>query len=111
MTALAHETYSARGHLRVVGVERNLIFGTAAFLCEISIFNRQPAALLLSLLAYYTMSSDLFRKSVLNRLPAMPPTRAPWAEGDEDEDTLEELAEEEEGMSDISALPSQGSTR
>lgn len=57
------------------------------------------------------MSSDLFRKSVLNRLPAMPPTRAPWAEGDEDEDTMEELAEEEEGLSDISALLSQESTR
>jgi protein phosphatase methylesterase 1 len=57
------------------------------------------------------MSNDLFRQSVLNRLPPMPPTRAPWAEGGEDADTMEELAEEEEGLSDIAALPGQGSTR
>ena len=38
--------------------------------------------------------SDAFRKSVLNRLPRMPPTRAPWADepkpGEEDEEELEE---------------------
>jgi protein phosphatase methylesterase 1 len=37
--------------------------------------------------------SDAFRKSVLNRLPRLPPTRAPWADepaqdghGDEEEE-------------------------
>ena len=41
--------------------------------------------------------SDNFRKSILNRLPTMPPpmapTKAPWAEVDEDE--LEELEGED----------------
>jgi len=41
--------------------------------------------------------SDNFRKSVLNRLPTMPPpmapTKAPWAEVDEDQ--LEELEGED----------------
>jgi protein phosphatase methylesterase 1 len=48
--------------------------------------------------------SDNFRKSILNRLPAMPPpmapTRAPWAETDEDE--MEEL-EEGDHMGDLCA--------
>jgi protein phosphatase methylesterase 1 len=48
--------------------------------------------------------SDNFRKSVLNRLPAMPPpmapTKAPWAEIDEDE--LEEL-EGEDTMGSLGA--------
>jgi protein phosphatase methylesterase 1 len=48
--------------------------------------------------------SDNFRKSVLNRLPAMPPpmapTKAPWAEVDEDE--LEEL-EGEDTMGSLGA--------
>lgn len=38
--------------------------------------------------------SDLFRKAALSRLPAMPPTRAPWAdplEGEEGEEKLDEL--------------------
>ncbi|GFZ48458.1 Protein phosphatase methylesterase 1 [Saitozyma sp. JCM 24511] len=30
--------------------------------------------------------SDNFRKSILNRLPRLPPTRAPWADGDGDGD-------------------------
>lgn len=55
------------------------------------------------------MSNDLFRQSVLNRLPAMPLTKAPWAE--EDEDSMEELAEAEEELSDLAALPSQSSSR
>lgn len=41
--------------------------------------------------------SDNFRRAVLNRLPTMPPpmapTKAPWAEVDEDE--LEELEGED----------------
>ncbi|WVQ73010.1 hypothetical protein IAR50_002573 [Cryptococcus sp. DSM 104548] len=49
--------------------------------------------------------SDIFRKSVLNRLPDLPPTRAPWAdeplaEGDEGEE-VEELAEEVEGIAEL----------
>ena len=55
------------------------------------------------------MSNDLFRQSVLNRLPAMPLTKAPWAE--EDEDSMEELAEAEEELSDLAALPGQSSSR
>ena len=41
--------------------------------------------------------SDNFRQSILNRLPALPPsmapTKAPWAEADEDE--VEELEGED----------------
>jgi protein phosphatase methylesterase 1 len=48
--------------------------------------------------------SDNFRKSILNRLPAIPPpmapTKAPWAEVDEDE--LEEL-EGEDTMGSLGA--------
>lgn len=50
--------------------------------------------------------SDIFRKSVLNRLPAMPPTKAPWAE---DEDTVEELDgeyEEQDGIQELGAVKS-----
>ncbi|TYJ57119.1 hypothetical protein B9479_002220 [Cryptococcus floricola] len=51
--------------------------------------------------------SDIFRKSLLNRLPDLPPTRAPWAdeplaEGDEQEE-IEELAEESEGIGELPA--------
>lgn len=40
--------------------------------------------------------SDEFRRSILNRLPPMAPTRAPWAEPQvpADEDEEEELADE-----------------
>ena len=51
--------------------------------------------------------SDIFRKSVLNRLPAMPPTKAPWA-GD-DEDPVEELDgddEEGDGIQELGAAKS-----
>ncbi|ODO05426.1 protein phosphatase methylesterase 1 [Cryptococcus wingfieldii CBS 7118] len=49
--------------------------------------------------------SDIFRKSLLSRLPDLPPTRAPWAdeplaEGDEE---VEELAEESEGIGELPA--------
>lgn len=51
--------------------------------------------------------SDNFRKAMLNRLPAMPPpmapTKAPWAEADEDE--LEEL-EGEDTMGSLGAYVS-----
>ena len=58
------------------------------------------------------MSHDLFRQSVLNRLPAMPPTRAPWAgEDEEDIDSMEELVEAEEGLSGLAALPSQSNQK
>lgn len=41
----------------------------------------------------YTMS-DEFRRSILNRLPPMAPTKAPWAtDGDDDEEEEEELAD------------------
>jgi protein phosphatase methylesterase 1 len=51
------------------------------------------------------MSSELFRKSVLNRLPAMPPTRAPWIQDDEQgEEEMEEL-DDEEG-DNLGTLPS-----
>jgi hypothetical protein len=58
------------------------------------------------------MSSDLFRQSVLNRLPAMPPTAAPWATSDEEEEEeLEELDDEEnEGLSELGALPNRTAT-
>jgi hypothetical protein len=47
--------------------------------------------------------SDLFRQSMLTRLPQLPPTRAPWAE--EDEDGMEEMqGEEAEGNDSISDL-------
>lgn len=50
--------------------------------------------------------TDNFRKAMLNRLPAMPPpmapTRAPWAERDEDEDEIEEL-EGEDTFGDLGA--------
>ena len=45
--------------------------------------------------------SDIFRKSVLNRLPAMPPTRAPWAA---DDDTMEELDGEDEEVDQVQEL-------
>jgi hypothetical protein len=54
-----------------------------------------------------TSMSDIFRKSVLNRLPAMPPTKAPWAAGDDD--TMEELDgedEEEDGIQELGAVKS-----
>jgi len=51
--------------------------------------------------------SDTFRQSMLQRLPAMPPpmapTKAPWAEHDEDE--LEEL-EGEDTMGSLGAYVS-----
>jgi protein phosphatase methylesterase 1 len=37
--------------------------------------------------------SDIFRKSVMSKLPRLPPTRAPWADEPETEDS-EELAED-----------------
>lgn len=57
--------------------------------------------------------SDIFRASVLSRLP--PPTRAPWAadingdgDGDDDDDMLEELdddfEEEEDGLGELPSL-------
>ena len=49
-----------------------------------------------------TEMSEEFRKSMLSRLPAMPPTRAPWAEpveGDEEE----ELDEGLNGLGDLDA--------
>jgi hypothetical protein len=50
--------------------------------------------------------TDNFRKAMLNRLPAMPPpmapTRAPWAERDEDKDDIEEL-EGEDTFGDLGA--------
>lgn len=58
------------------------------------------------LLAPSRSMSDIFRKSVLNRLPAMPPTKAPWAE---DEDTVEELDgeyEEQDGIQELGAVKS-----
>jgi protein phosphatase methylesterase 1 len=51
--------------------------------------------------------SDIFRKSVLNRLPAMAPTKAPWAA--EDEDAVEELDgedEEQDGIQELGAVKS-----
>ncbi|ODN81499.1 hypothetical protein L202_01921 [Cryptococcus amylolentus CBS 6039] len=52
--------------------------------------------------------SDIFRKSLLNRLPDLPPTRAPWAdeplaEGDDESEEVEELAEESEGIGELPA--------
>ena len=43
--------------------------------------------------------SDAFRQSLLNRLPMLPPTRAPWAEPAEGEE--DEVVEELDGMSDL----------
>lgn len=54
--------------------------------------------------------SDIFRKSVMNRLPAMlPPTRAPWAGDDEGEEEMlddDELEELEDGQ--VGDLPDLG---
>ncbi len=53
--------------------------------------------------------SDIFRKSVLNRLPAMPPpTKAPWVMDDEE---LEELEDEQDGLSALPAESSKKSVR
>lgn len=58
-----------------------------------------------SYLCTYIMS-DTFRKSVLNRLPPMPPTRAPWAlapsaGGEYDDDDEEEQLEGGDTMSEL----------
>lgn len=45
----------------------------------------------------HTMS-DMFRKSVLNKLPHLPPTRAPWADESE---PIEEIDEEDEQLDGI----------
>lgn len=45
------------------------------------------------------MPTDEFRKSVLNRLPPMPPTRAPWAHPDEA--GAEHDDEEQEDLRDL----------
>lgn len=49
--------------------------------------------------------SDTFRKSLLNRLPPMPPTRAPWAgssgSDEEDEDEKQEQLEGGDTMSEL----------
>jgi protein phosphatase methylesterase 1 len=52
--------------------------------------------------------SDIFRKSLLNRLPPMAPTAAPWAE--DDEDIVEELHEEDEAMDGLGDLGIASST-
>jgi protein phosphatase methylesterase 1 len=59
------------------------------------------------------MSSELFRKSVLNRLPPMPPTRAPWVQDEEEqeEEEMEELDDEEEEGEKIGALPARTTAR
>lgn len=41
--------------------------------------------------------SDMFRKSMLNKLPQLPPTRAPWADEPDVEDIDEEDEENEQG--------------
>ncbi|GHJ90360.1 hypothetical protein NliqN6_6762 [Naganishia liquefaciens] len=46
--------------------------------------------------------SDIFRKSVLNRLPVMPPTRAPWAANDDD--AMEELDGDDEEADQVKEL-------
>lgn len=46
--------------------------------------------------------SEEFRKSVLNRVPPLPPTRAPWAEANEADDEEEE--EMEEGLGEMAQL-------
>lgn len=52
------------------------------------------------------MSNDLFRKSVMNRLPAaLPPTRAPWAPSEDDEGMEELDDEDEEALGSIGELP------
>lgn len=45
--------------------------------------------------------SDMFRKSVLNKLPQLPPTRAPWADEPE---LVEETDEEDEQLDNIGEL-------
>lgn len=48
--------------------------------------------------------SDIFRKSVLNRLPQLPPTRAPWAEPAEGDGEGEEELEDGDIM-DLASGP------
>jgi hypothetical protein len=57
---------------------------------------------------YLYIMSDTFRRSLLNRLPPMPPTRAPWAlapsaggEYDDDDDDEEEQLEGGDTMSEL----------
>jgi hypothetical protein len=58
---------------------------------------RFPLYSLVQLLSYITVDmSDAFRKSILNRLPPMAPTRAPWAPATENEN-MDEDEEELEG--------------
>ena len=59
---------------------------------------RYPDELVLS----RTEMSDIFRKSVLNRLPVMPPTRAPWAANDDD--AMEELDGDDEEADQVKEL-------
>lgn len=45
------------------------------------------------------MPTDEFRKSIMNRLPPMAPTRAPWAQPNDGGDVEEE--EEQEDLRDL----------
>ncbi|WVQ81692.1 protein phosphatase methylesterase 1 [Cryptococcus sp. DSM 104549] len=53
--------------------------------------------------------SDMFRKSMLNKLPQLPPTRAPWADEPE---AVEELEDEEgDAVGDLKPAPTGPSKR
>ncbi|WVR07798.1 hypothetical protein IAU60_004841 [Kwoniella sp. DSM 27419] len=47
--------------------------------------------------------SDAFRKAMANKLPQLPPTRAPWAEPEEGDET-EELEEEADGLGQLGQM-------